>query len=296
MLTFKQFLLEGGHATSALNTSRATKDDIARALDFVSRVTGIDKRKLTDNLLGSTSHTLAGKKKDSGDIDIALEDGMFDRAAVVEKMRRATGMDKVHMTGGNVFSFAVPTTGDRKVQVDLMFVPSERWARFGYYSDINSKHKGAVRNLLLVNVMKRIFEKGKDISVYDDAHDVEAVRVRRGFKMDAGLERLFRVAPMRKDGKGRTALRKATPQEVEITLKQLGRNDAFSRDEDPITDPDKAAEFMFGHGVKGKDILSAEQVIKLIFKRPDHAEIFKDAIKDIEAIDQPVPDEIKQFA
>ena len=294
--TFKQFLMEGGAATSALNTTRATKADIEAALKFVEQHAGIPYDKLVDSLLGSTGHTLAGKKKDSGDIDIAVEEGRYDKKDLVEKMKAATGMDKVHQTGAGVFSFAVPTGKDRKVQVDLMFVPSEKWAKFGYHSAVDSKHKGSVRNMLLVNVMKRIFEKDKDISVYDDKHDVEAVRVRRGFKMEGGLERLFRVAPMRKDGKGRVAPRKGTPEEVDAILKQLGRSDKFSRDPDPILDPDKAAEFMFGNGVKAKDLLSAEQVIKHIFKRPDHAEIFKDAIKDIEALDQPIPDEIRQFA
>ena len=204
-------------------------------------------------------------------------------------------MDKVHQTGGGVFSFAVPTASDRRVQVDLMFVPSEKWAKFGFHSELGSKHKGAVRNLLLANLMKRIFEKGKDITVKDDEGN-EVVRVRRVFKMDGGLERTFRVAPMRKDGKGRVAPRKGTAEEADAILKQLGRKEQFSRDPDPILDPDKAAEFMFGKGVKAADILSAEQVIKLIFKRPDHPEIFKDAAEDIEAANLPVPEEIKQFA
>lgn len=292
--TFKQFLMEGGNATADFGVVRATKEDIVRALDFVSKHTGIDKQKLMTNLLGSTSHTLAGKKKDSGDIDIAIEDGMFDRNAIVEKMKQATGQDKPKMTGGNVFSFAVPTTGDRKVQVDLMFVPSEKWARFGYHAALESQHKGVVRNMLLVNVMKHIFEKDKDIVVKDG--DEEIIRVRRGFKMDGGLERLYRIAPMRKDGKGRVAARKATPEEVEAELKRMGRHDKFSKDADTILDPDKAAEFMFGKGVKAKDLLSTENVIKHIFKLPNHAEIFKGAVEDIEKVDQPIPDEIKQFA
>lgn len=296
MITFKQFLLEGGAATVDLGTVRATKEDIDKALDFVSKHTGIVRSKLEANLLGSTPHALAGTKKDSSDIDIALEDGMFDRQEIVEKMRRATGMDKVHQTAGATYSFAVPTGPDRKVQVDLMFVASEKWARFGYHSDVRSEHKGAVRNLLLANVIKRIFEKGKDLSVYDDAHDVEAVRVRRAFKMDSGLERIIRVAPLRKDGKGRVAPRKGTAEEARLILKQLGRTDEFSADPDPILDPDGAAEFLFGKGTKGKDILTAEQVIRLIFRRPDHPEIFKDAIEDIERIGQPIPSEIKQFA
>ncbi len=293
MITFKQFLMEGGAATSDFHTERATKEDIDQALDFVSKHTGMPKQQLIDNLLGSTGHTLAGKKKDSGDIDIAVEDGRYDRETLVSKMKQATGMNKPKMTGGNVFSFAVPANG-KKVQVDLMFVPSEKWARFGYHAALDSQHKGVVRNMLLVNVMKHIFEKDKDLVVKDG--DEEIIRVRRGFKMDGGLERLYRIAPMRKDGKGRVAARKATPAEVEAELKKMGRADKFSKDPDAILDPDKAAEFMFGKGVKAKDLLSTEQVIKQIFKLPNHAEIFKGAVEDIEKVEQPIPDEIKKFA
>lgn len=294
-ITFKQFLTEGGAATSSLGTSRATKEDISAALDFITRHTGIARQKLEDNLLGTTAHTLAGRKKDSGDVDIALEDGMFDREDVVEKMRQATGMEKVKQTGAGTFSFAVPTTGDRKVQVDLMFVPSEKWARFGYHAAADSRHKGVVRNLLLVNVLKHTFEPGKDVSVKDNG--VEVARVRRVFKMDGGLERTFKVAPLKRDGKTRGPLRKATAEEVDEVLRQVKQPAVtFSRDPDAILDPDKAAAYIFGPGTKAKDILSAEQVISLILKRPDHADILKDAARDIEAVGQPLPDDLKPYA
>lgn len=293
-ITFKQFLTEGGAATATFNTVRATKDDIVKALAFVSKHTGIALSKLESNLLGSTAHTLTGKRKDSGDVDIALEDGMFDRQDIVERMKQATGMDKVKQTGSGTFSFAVPTSGDRRVQVDLMFVPSEKWAKFGYHSAADSEHKGVVRNLLLVNVLKRLFEPGKDVSVTDDG--VEVARVRRVFKMDGGLERTFKVAPLKRDGRSRGPLRKATPEEVDEVLKQVKKQVTFSRDPDPILDPDKAAAYIFGPGTKAKDILSAEQVIRLIAKRPDHADIFRDAAKDIEAADQPLPADLKPYA
>lgn len=294
-MTFKQFLLEGGAATSDEQTQRATQKDMQVALKFVEKHTGIPYDQLVTNLLGSSGHTLAGKKKDSGDIDIAIEEGRYNRKDLVEKMRQATGMDKVQVTGGSAYSFAVPVGSGKKVQVDFMFTPSEKWARFGYHSALDSKHKGVARNMLLVNVMKHIYELGKDITVKDDEGN-EVVRVRRGFKMDAGLERLFRVAPMRKDGKGRVALRKGTPEEVEAELKKLGRTDKFAKDADTITNPDKAAEFMFGKGVTANDILSTEGVIKQIFKLDDHAAIFKDAIEDLEKLELPIPDEIKRFA
>ncbi len=295
MITFKQFLFEGGAATAAFNTERATKADIEAALKFVEKHTGIPYSELEDSLLGSTSHTLSGKKKDSGDIDIAFEDGVHDREELVAKMKQATGMDKVKQVGTGTFSFAVPTIGKKRVQVDFMFVKSKDWAKFGFHSAADSAHKGVVRNMLLFSVMQHTYEPGKDISVKDDS-GVEVARVRRVFGNAEGIYRTFKVAPMRKDGKGRVQLRKATADEVEQVLKELGLSTKFSKDVDPILDPDAAAEFLFGKGTKAKDIMSAEQVIKAIFKRKDHAAIFKDAVKTLENEGLEVPQEIKKFA
>lgn len=293
-LTFKQFLMEGGAATAAFNTERATKADIEAALKFVEKHTGVPYEELIDNLLGSTGHTLSGKKKDSGDIDIAFEETKHSRAELVAKMKQATGMDKVNQIGTGTFSFAVPAVGKKKVQVDFMFVPSKEWAKFGFHSAADSAYKGAVRNMLIHSVMKHTYEPGKDISVKDEA-GTEVVRVRRVYGNAEGLYRTFKVAPMRKDGKGRVALRKGTPEEVDQILKSLGKSAKFSRDDDPILDPDEAAEFLFGKGTKAKDLMSAEQVIKAIFKRKDHAAIFKDVVASLEKEGLEVPTEIQQF-
>lgn len=294
MITFKQFLIEGGAATKEYTTERANQADVNAALQFVTKHTGIPLETLKNNLLGSTPHTLAGKKKDSGDIDIAFEIGKYDVDELVGKMLKAVNDEGEYNKGTKVGSFAVPVNG-KKVQVDFMFVKDENWAKFGFHSAAESKHKGIVRNFLIINLMKRLFVPGKDFVLHDDQGN-EIARVRRGFKMDTGLERLFRLAPMRKDGKGRTAMKSVKPEELEAELKRMGKNIEFSKDSTSITDPDKAAEFMFGKGVKAADVLSAEQVIALIKKRKDHAAIFKDAIVDIQNAKQPVPDEIRQFA
>jgi hypothetical protein len=181
------------------------------------------------------------------------------------------------------------------VQVDFMFVPSAHWAKFGFHSSADSKHKGVTRAFLLMNTMKQIYQPGQDLQVKDEAGN-EIIRVRRSFKPDAGLERLFNLAPMRKDGKGRTALKKVKPEEIEAELKRLGHKGTFSKDADPIRDPKAAAEFMFGKGTKPEDLLSAEGVIKHIFKRKDHAQIFKNAIEDLQKTGLPIPDEIAKFA
>lgn len=284
-----------GKSTKDLGTTRATSKDIKSALAFVSKHAGIPMDDLKANLLGSTPHTLAGNKQDSGDIDIAVDASKYTQETIVKKMLDATGQDEIHRAGKGVFSFAVPVEGGNKVQVDLMLVPSTEWARWAFHSAPGSKYKGAVRSLLLVNMMKQVWEKDKDLEV--DGEDGEPIiRVRRSFKADEGLERLFRVRPMRKDGKGRTKnLGKATAKEVQAELDRLGLDHKFDPRPDPIRDPDKAAELMFGKGIRGKDILSVEQIVNLIKKRKDAKEIFQNTMDDLREQGHEVPEELEQY-
>lgn len=282
-------------STKDLGTTRATSKDIKSALAFVSKHAGIPLDDLKANLLGSTPHTLAGNKEDSGDIDIAVDASKYLEKSIVQKMLDACGQDEIHRAGKGVYSFAVPVEGGNKVQVDLMLVPSTEWARWAFHSAPGSRYKGAVRSLLLVNMMKQVWEDGKDLEV--DGEDGEPIiRVRRSFKADEGLERLFKVRKMRKDGKGRTkTLAKATAKEVQAELDRMGLDHKFDPRPDPIRDPDKAAALMFGKGVKGKDILSVEQIVNLIKKRKDAKEIFQNTMDDLREQGLEVPPELEQY-
>ena len=285
-----------GKSTSHLGTTRASADDIKSAIKFVAKhaVLDLDEKKTT--LIGSTEKTLAGKQQDSGDIDIAVEEGSVDREAIIQKMLDATGTDEIHRAGAGVFSFAVPVPGGRKVQVDLMFVPSKKWAKWSFHSAPDSKYKGAVRSLLFVDMMKQVWEKGRDLEVCDPDDGEPCIRARRSFKADVGLERLFKVRPMRKDGKGRTKnLAKTDGAGVAAELKRMGRDDKFDPNPDPITDPDQAAELMFGKGVKAKDVMSVEQIIELIKKRKDAATIFKNTMDDLKEQGLEVPPELEKY-
>lgn len=296
MITFKQFLLEGGKATAKFGTVRAAQADFDAALAFVSKHTGVGVETLRSRLLGSGRLTAAGKQKDSGDIDIAMHDGEVQRDLVVKRLTKATGHPPTEI-GGSTFSFAVPTGQDRRVQVDLMFVPDIKWALFSHHSATGSKYKSGVRNELIHSTLKFSMVPGEDIRVKDsDGNDV--ARASRSYKLDTGVERLFKIAPLRKDGKGRVkGVKHASPEEVAATLDQEGVKAKFSREKDVIRDPDKFAEMLFGQGTKGSDMLSAEQLIGLIkTKKKKHTEaIFKDAVRGIKRLKFPVPDELKSY-
>ena len=155
-------------------------------LYFVSKIVGIGVETLADRLLGSTRLTYAGHQKDSGDIDLAIVDGEVNRDLVIKNMTKAAG-NEPRVTGGNVYSFAVPVSDTRKVQVDLMFVPDLKWAKFSYHADERSKHKSGVRNELLHSVLKFSMVPGQDVRLKDaDGNDI--ARASRAYKLDTGVE------------------------------------------------------------------------------------------------------------
>lgn len=281
MITFKQFLAEGGKATAEHGTSRATKHDIVAALKFVSKHTGLSVQHLEDHLLGSTAQTLAGQKKDSGDIDIAMHSDE-KREQYEKSMTDAVGFPP-RKTGANVLSYAVPVGGDKRVQVDLMFVPDVEWAKFSYHSEPGSKFKGSIRNLLIYALVLNTMEKDKDMRIKDDEGN-DIARASRSFQLDTGVHRTFKVAPMRKDGKGRTkSAVKTTPDEVEKVAKEHGFKGKFSKEEDVIRDPGRFAKMLLGANGTAEELkTSAENLIGTIKKkRTDHKQIFKDALADI---------------
>lgn len=296
MITFKQFLIEGGKATEKLGTVRANQQDIEAALNFVSKYTNIPIDTLKDRLLGSTRLTAMGAQKDSGDIDIAINNAEVDQDKVVDAMTFATG-HKPHVTGGNVYSFAVPVK-KHKVQVDLMFVPDVAWAKFSHWASEHSQHKSGVRNELLHSALKWSMEPGKDVRLKDENGN-DIARASRAYKLDQGVERIFKIAPLRKDGKGARvkAPVHATPEQVRQTLDMEGHDAEFSSEADPIRDPEKFAKLLFGPKAAAKDLMSTERLITMIkkFKAKDADAIFKDAVKGIKRLKFPVPAELQEY-
>lgn len=294
MLTFKTFLLEGGHATAKWETQRANQSDVKAALEFVSKTIGVPFNTLRNDLLGSTELTLLGKKKDSGDIDIAFSVKDADAETIDEKMRAATNGEGGYNKGTRVGSYAVPVNG-KKVQVDLMFVNDKDWAKFIYHSSLGngSKYPGAVRNILMFTALTKRQVPGEDFVLRDNDGNVIA-RASRSIKMDAGMERLFKVAKRSKTGGFSKTLEKVAPDDVMSFLKQLGKEIKFKADPEITTDPSKIVQFIFGKGVKPEDVKTAEQVIALIKKQKDAAEILKAGKSELERLRMVVPEEMNQ--
>lgn len=294
MISFKAFLLsEGGHATEKWNTVRATKEDVAAAVKFTSNVLGIPYAEMVDRLLGSTELTLMGKKKDSGDIDIAMPVSVAEFANAHEKMISAVNGEGVNNAGTKVASYAVPVNG-KKVQVDLMMVTNKEWAKFIYHSSQGdkSKYPGAVRNIIMFTILTFIQEPGKDFVHRDDGGNVIA-RASRSIKLSTGMERLFKTVKINpKTGKASKALDSVSPDELESTLKAMGKVIEFDKSVDLINSPDAVAEFIFGKGVKAADIMTAEDVIKHAKRNPHYESMVPKIKSELERLKLPVPAEL----
>lgn len=288
MLTFKQFLIEGGHATAKFKTQRAGAEDIKAALQFVSKVIGVPVDTLQSNLLGSTELTLVGKKKDSGDIDIALSLDEHDPSEIHEKMMAATKGQGSYQSGSKIGSYAVPS-GKKKVQVDLMFVKNKDWAKFMFHSSAESQYPGAVRNIILLTALAHTQTPGKDFVIRDENGRAIA-RASKSIYLGSGMRRLFKIAKInKKTGKRNKGLETVTPEELEAHLKEIGKKIKFSSDVEHTDDPDEVASFIFGKGVKAKDIMTAEDVIKHIKKLKNANEILAASRSELKRLKLPIP-------
>lgn len=298
--SFRQYLtslVESGNAVAQwIDGARATADDIKAALTFVSKHTGIPFNELQDGVLGSTGHVLTGHKHDSGDLDIAIPDKKYDLTEITEKLKKAVNGEASFAPGLKTYSYAVPVSDSKKIQVDLMLVDSKDWAKFAYNTTPDSKYKGAVRNQIMFAVVSHKIEPGKDIVVKDKDGNVIA-RASRSLKFDTGIERLFKVAKLKKDGSRKKTMDKVTPEELKMELDTIKPElkDKFEPRADTIIDPKIAVEWMFGKGVSPNDVSTAEKVIKLIkqkFSNQEISDIIKQAKENLVNNKLPIPDEL----
>lgn len=295
MISFKSFLLlEGGHATDKYGTTRANKSDIEAAIHSTARIIGASADDLKKSLLGSTELTLIGKKKDSGDIDIALQMSDYNYTTIHKKMMAEFGGEGYFNQGAKIGSYAVPVNG-KKVQVDLMYVSDNQWAKFIYHSaqGNGSNYPGAVRNIIMFTVLTFIQEPGKDF-VHRNEEGRVVARASRSIKLDTGMTRLFKRSKINsKTGEHNKSLETVQPDELEAHLKSIGKATAFDKSTDVIKTPDAVASFIFGAKVKAADIMTAEDVIKHAKNLPEYPKMVKKIISELERNKLPVPKELK---
>lgn len=274
-MKLKEFLKEGGNATSEFGTIRIDKKDIPPTITHLSSITGIPRNDFV--LIGST-----GKTPSSGDIDVAISSLKHDKNEIHDKLMSALNGEGVEGKGIQVSSYAVPIAGKEnkgKVQVDIMFVENPSVAQFTYFSPgEGSKYKGVIRVLLLRSIAATINEKGRDHFEFNDDGDL-TIRAGRTLDMNKGLRRIFQHRPLKKRGSGYLKNMKTLSMEE---FKEIYPHVEVKGNDIIIDDPDKITKLLFGQNVSPKDIETPEQILHLIqtkFSEEKREEIINKAKK-----------------
>lgn len=175
---------------------RILKEEIPETLQYVSSLTAIDKSYLSKNMLGS-----AGKSDTSGDIDLNMDERLYDKVGLLAVLKEKLGEDNVKdWTHVNQIFTCVPIKGDPAngfIQIDFMF-GDRAWQEFSYFSPgPKSKYKGLFRTELLKAAVA--FNSDWVLKSGDDV----IARVGPTFFHDRGCVWRYRHRPMRKDLTGR---------------------------------------------------------------------------------------------
>lgn len=151
---------EGGHIFKTSQgmpvTSKIQKADVVPTLRILEPALGIP---LVDAILGS-----AGKKAQSGDIDISVDSKQITKDELIHKLKQ--WVTHVHQQlpdawvkkSGISVHFLMPIRNVPRlgfVQIDFMFDPDPGWMKFSMYSaGDTSTYSGADRNMLMSSIAK----------------------------------------------------------------------------------------------------------------------------------------------
>ena len=161
---FTHTLNEGGNifktASGQSATTKINREDVDPTLQLLEPALRMD---LVHHKLGS-----AGKKAQSGDIDISVDPHLLSKEDLIQRLKHwvqavygVDGTDWIRKSGISVH-FKMPIRNDPTkgfVQIDFMFHQGgdaeTDWMKFSMYSAGNSsKYSGADRNMLMSSIAK----------------------------------------------------------------------------------------------------------------------------------------------
>lgn len=184
-------LTEGGNifkmADKTPLTRRINQEEVGPTIKWIEGITGLDLTSDKDSngypvkWLGST-----GRKKDSGDLDLAVSAEEIDKDTLIKKIaayctsigipadqiynKKGFSGGWIEKTGISVH-FKAPIGGNPDngfVQVDFMFLENPRWSTWYLSNDPKSNFKGMYRNILINSIAKGAgYKVNQNSGLYD---------------------------------------------------------------------------------------------------------------------------------
>jgi len=286
MITFKQFLAEGGNAIAGVGPINQENVEATLEVIYSKLIPKLGLTKDDTALLGST-----GKKNphsQSGDIDIAISmsaimaknkslKSMMDILEFVDMKSKGVVKLTKQLKGIGIVTMGFPienTDGEQEnqtVQLDLMLTDNVKFASWMYFSphQKDSPYKGLYRNSMLSAISHHADREGND-----EEWDRYLLHFQKG---------LGRVKESRKGKKGLLKNAKVVSREV------------------PTKDADQVVKILLGDSFSAKQILTWEQVFKAFksssFKwKKYRKEIAVRVVQDIAGKGYPVPEELSSMA
>lgn len=279
-------LMEGGNALQGVGP--ISKKEIETTLRYISPIVGIpfdstfDKKGnitkygLSDSTLGSAGKTNAGefgKKETVGDIDVAVDDKIYDFDKLVSRLSQKLGPENMGkpMKGLGTIPTKIPVGGDESkgfVQVDFMLGKTEL-LKFTYSApdpESMSEYKGVYRNILMATILQELRRQVRD----PETQEIIAL-VGPSLLINKGVIQQWRHFPLRKDKTGRLTTMKAISREE---FDKLYPEHKGKEKEMTLTGPQDIVDFLFPNsGAKPTDLDSYEKLRDLIIKhKPDQSE------------------------
>lgn len=277
----QHILKEGGNAFKnpqiADQMRRIKREEIPATIDYVSKITGLSKDYISNNLMGS-----AGKQADSGDLDIAMDREEFGSdilKKIADKVRQNVGKDQVSTTtmkGGQIQT-ALPIEGDPEkglIQVDFILGDPE-WLKFSHWSpgEDRSKYKG-----VFISTALGVLAKMKKVWEYKDPETGER-KARLGWAFDLENGLFLRPEAQKKPGQG---LSKMDPEQWETWVwTKFGVKPPRIPRLGYIRNPDDVVKILFGEDTERQHIETLEDLVEVVRKNmPNRFDEFTSRLKD----------------
>lgn len=254
----------GGNAFKNFELRRIKREEIPGTLQDIAQVLGkhgLTLDYLKNNLMGST-----GKKADSGDIDIAVDEKTINLHKILQTLQTYLGNQQIISKGlkGGQINTAWPIQGDDKngfIQVDFI-AGNPEWLKFSHHSPGDASDYPGVYISTAMGVLAKM---NKDYEQHDD-HGNRTARVGLQYDLEKGLHRSWQM--QKRTGQGPS---RVSPDEWESNVRlDPGKKlpPRFTRI-NYIDNPEAVLDVLLP-GTKPSDVDTFEKLYRVIKNHPKY--------------------------